>query len=332
MKGVLLPIVLVSSRSFGQVSQVGTAILEQAGFEILRIEAKDRPFDVAKLAQIVEQAKPYALLAGAEPIPREVLGASPHLKVVQKHGVGVDNIDLDAATDLGIAVANAPGTNTEAVADLAIGLMLSLLRSVVDAAISTREGGWDRFIGRELGKLTVGVVGTGRIGRSVIERLSGFGSRVLAYDVYEDAGIAAKMNVEYTSLERLLRESDIVTLHIPLMDETRKLIAAQQLAWMKPTALLINIARGELVDETALANHLAAGRIAAAGVDVFTTEPPQASPLIRLKNVLATPHIGAYTVEAMDCMAQRCAQTICDIYAGKQPDNVLNPQVLQKGA
>lgn len=323
---------LVSSRSFGQVSQVGTVILEEAGFEIHRVEAKDRPFDVAKLAEIVERVKPDALIAGAEPITRQVLSASPNLKVVQKHGVGVDNIDLDAATDLGIAVANAPGTNTEAVADLAIGLMLSLLRSVVDAAVSTRGGGWDRFIGHELGKLTVGVVGTGRIGRSVIERLSGFGTRVLAFDVYEDAAMAARMNVEYTSLEKLLRESDIVTLHIPLMDETRNLIAAEQLAWMKPSALLINIARGELVDEAALAKHLAAGKIAGAGVDVFTTEPPQSSPLLKLKNVIATPHIGAYTVEAMDCMAQRCAETICSIFAGQQPDNVLNPQVLQKGA
>jgi D-3-phosphoglycerate dehydrogenase len=311
---------------------VGTAILEQAGFEIHRIGAEHRPFDVAKLAGIVKRVSPDALIVGAEPIPREVLAASPNLKAVQKHGVGVDNIDLDAATELRIAVSNAPGTNTEAVADLAIGLMLSLLRSLVDAAVSTRGGGWDRFIGRELGKLTVGVVGTGRIGKGVIERLSGFGSRVLAYDVFEDAAMAARMKIEYTSLERLIRESDIVTLHIPLMDETRNLIGTKQLNWMKPTALLINIARGELVDEDALAEHLAEGRIAGAGVDVFTTEPPQSSPLLKLQNVLATPHIGAYTVEAMDCMARRCAETICSIFAGGRPDNVLNPDVLPRGS
>ena len=322
---------LVSSRSFGQVSKAGTAILEEAGFVIHRIGAEDRPFDVAKLAQIVERVQPDALIAGAEPVPYEVLAASPNLRMVQKHGVGVDNIDLDAATNLGIAVANAPGTNNEAVADLAIGFMLSLLRSLVDAAISTRGGGWDRFIGRELGELTVGVVGTGRIGRGVIQRLSGFGSRVLAYDVFEDAAMASRMKVEYTSLERLLRKSDIVTLHIPLMEETRDLISAEQLGWMKPTALLINIARGELVDEQALADHLAAGKIAGAGVDVFTTEPPQASPLLKLSNVMATPHIGAYTVEAMDCMARRCAENICGVFAGDVPDNVLNPSVLREG-
>ena len=326
-----MPIVLVSSRSFGQVSKVGTAILEEAGFEIHRIGPEDRPFDVAKLAGIVERVKPDALIAGAEPIPHEVLAASPNLRVVQKHGVGVDNIDLDAATKLGIAVSNAPGTNTEAVADLAIGFMLSLLRSLVNAAVSTRGGGWDRFIGRELGELTVGVVGTGRIGRGVIQRLSGFGSRVLAFDVFEDAAMASRMKIEYSSLERLLRESDIVTLHIPLMEETRNLISTEQLSWMKTSALLINIARGELVDEAALADHLAAGKIAGAGVDVFTTEPPQASPLLKLDNVVATPHIGAYTVEAMDCMARRCAENICSIFSGGKPDNVLNPDVLQKG-
>ena len=321
---------LVSSRSFGQVSQIGTAILEEAGFEIHRIGPEDRPFDVAKLAQIVGRVKPDALIAGAEPIPREVLVASPNLRVVQKHGVGVDNIDLDAATKLGIAVSNAPGTNTEAVADLAIGFMLSLLRSLVNAAVSTRGGGWDRFIGRELGQLTVGVVGTGRIGRGVIQRLSGFGTRVLAFDVFEDAEMASRMKIEYTSLERLLREADIVTLHIPLMEETRNLISTERLSWMKPSALLINIARGELVDEVALADCLAAGGIAGAGVDVFTTEPPQASPLLKLDNVVATPHIGAYTVEAMDCMARCCAENICSIFSGGQPDNVLNPNVLQK--
>jgi len=323
-----LPKVLVSSRSFGQVSQIGTAILQDAGFEIHRVGPEDRPLNAAKLAQVVERVKPDALIAGAEPIPREVLAASPNLRVVQKHGVGVDNIDLGAATELGIAVANAPGTNTEAVADLTLGFMLSLLRSIVRAAVSTRSGGWDRFIGHELGQLTVGVIGTGRIGRAVIRRLSGFGSKVLAFDVYEDVSLTSDFGIEYVSLERLLRESDIVTLHIPLMDETRNLISSEELGWMKPTAVLVNIDRGELVDETALADHLAAGKIAGAGIDVFATEPPQESPLLELENVIATPHIGAYTLEAMDRMARSCAETVVSVFSGGRPDNILNPEVL----
>ena len=324
-----MPLVLVSSRSFGQVSTIGTTILEGAGFEVHRVGPEDRPLNAAKLADIIQRTQPDALIAGAEPIPREVLNASEGLRVVQKHGVGVDNIDLDAATELGIAVANAPGTNTEAVADLAIGLMLALQRSIVDAAVSTRAGGWDRFIGHELGEVTVGVIGTGRIGKGVIRRLEGFGSRVLAYDVYQDEGLRADPRVTYVPLERLLRESDIVTLHIPLLDETRDMISRTQLGWMKPSALLINIARGELVDEAALADALASGDIAGAGIDVFATEPPQASPLLKLKNVIATPHIGAYTVEAMDCMAKRCAETVVEVFEGACPDNVLNPDALR---
>jgi len=326
-----MALVLVSSRSFGQVATIGTEILEEAGFVVQRVDPKDRPLNAANLARILASVQPDVLIAGAEPIPRDVLSASPNLKMVQKHGVGVDNIDLDAATELGIAVANAPGTNTAAVADLTIGLMLTILRSIVAAAATTRSGGWDRFIGHELGQATVGVVGTGRIGRDVIRRLSGFGSRVLAYDAYEDAELAARTGIEYSSLETLLRESDIVTLHVPLMEATRELISAERLSWMKSTAYLINIARGELVDEEALAAHLEAGKIAGAAIDAFATEPPTESPLLKLGNVVATPHIGAYTTEAMDCMARRCAETVLRVMDGERPENVLNRDAIPPG-
>jgi len=326
-----MPTALISSRSFGEISPIGRTILEQAGLEVRRVGAEHRPLDPVKLERIMADEQPDVLIAGAEPIPREVLAASPNLRVVQKHGVGVDNIDLDAATELGIAVGNAPGTNTDAVADLTVGFMLALLRSVVPAAVSTQSGGWERFIGHELGQLTVGVVGTGRIGRSVIQRLSGFGTRVIAFDVYKDVQAAKTLAFRYVEFEDLLRESDIVTLHIPLMPETENLISAQQLCWMKPTALLINIARGELVDEQALAECIRVGGIAGAGVDVFATEPPQSSPLLKLKHVIATPHIGAYTVEAMDAMARSCAETVVAVLNGQCPANVLNPSVLRTG-
>ena len=327
-----MALVLVSSRSFGVVATIGSELLEDAGFVVERIGPDERPLDAAKLARILASRQPDVLLSGAEPIPRSVLSASQSLSMVLKHGVGVDNIDLDAATELGIAVANAPGTNTEAVADLTVGFMLSLLRSVVPAAVSTRSGGWERFIGRELGRVTVGVIGTGRIGRDVISRLSGFGPRVLVCDVYEDSGFAERAGVEYVSLEKLLRESDLVTLHVPLMDETRELISAERISWMKPTAYLINIARGELVDEVALAAHLADGKIAGAAIDVFATEPPTESPLLKLDNVIATPHIGAYTVEAMENMARRCAETIIRVMRGERPENLLNRDALSRDA
>lgn len=319
---------LVSSRSFAQVVSIGETLLANGGFQVRRVDPKDRPLDGPKLARIVARERPDVLIAGAEPIPRDVLLASLTLRMVQKHGVGVDNIDLVAATEAGIVVANAPGTNTEAVADLAVALMLDLLRGIIPAVESTRAGRWDRYIGHEIGRLTIGVVGTGRIGRAVIRRLRGFGCTVLGYDVYQDSCLVNEYNVQYVSLSDLLKISDIVTLHIPLMKETRNLVGKAELALMKPTAFLINVARGELVDETALVQHLAEGRIAGAGIDVFATEPPEKSPLLKLTNVLGTPHIGAYTHEAMECMDRTCAQTVLDVFAARPSGNVLNPEVL----
>jgi len=323
-------VVLVSSRSFGQIVPDGEQLLARGGFDVRRVPDSERPLDAPKLARLVARECPTALIAGAEPIPREVLIASPMLKLVQKHGVGVDNIDVEAATAAGIVVTNAPGTNTEAVADLAVAFMLALLRQLVPAVESTRQGAWHRYMGRELGQLAVGVVGTGRIGRAVIRRLGGFGSRILAYDVIQDRSLAAAHNLRYVELDELIETSDIVTLHIPLMEGTRELLGRRELARMKKSAFLINIARGELVDETALAEHLAAGRIAGAGVDVFATEPPQDSPLLRLPNVLATPHIGAYTHEAMEAMDRVCAETVVALFSGGQSDHVVNPEVLSR--
>ena len=323
-------VVLVSSRSFGQIVPDGEQWLARGGFDVRRVPDSERPLDAPKLARLVARECPTALIAGAEPIPREVLIASPMLKLVQKHGVGVDNIDVEAATAAGIVVTNAPGTNTEAVADLAVAFMLALLRQLVPAVESTRQGAWHRYMGRELGQLAVGVVGTGRIGRAVIRRLGGFGSRILAYDVIQDRSLAAAHNLRYVELDELIETSDIVTLHIPLMEGTRELLGRRELARMKKSAFLINIARGELVDETALAEHLAAGRIAGAGVDVFATEPPQDSPLLRLPNVLATPHIGAYTHEAMEAMDRVCAETVVALFSGGQSDHVVNPEVLSR--
>jgi len=249
--------------------------------------------------------------------------------MVMKHGVGIDNIDLDAATSLGIVVANAPGTNTEAVADWVIATMLSLLRGVCAASNSTREGEWERFVGHELGAMTVGVIGTGRIGVEVIKRLRGFGAEVLSYDVVQHPELVSEYGVCYVSLEELLQQSDIVTLHVPLIEQTKGMIGARELSCMKDSAYLINAARGELVDEDALHKSLKARRIAGVALDVYATEPPQASPLIKLDKVLATPHIAAYTYEAMELMDRMCAKTIVDVFKGKQLQNILNPAVFE---
>ena len=247
--------------------------------------------------------------------------------MVMKHGVGVDNIDLGAATSRGIVVANAPGTNTDAVADLTLGLMLTLLRRICTANASTHSGAWERYMGYELGASVVGVVGTGRIGAAVARRVHAFGAKLLAHDVVPNESLTTSFALRYVSLEELLRRSDIVTLHAPLLPQTAGMIGLEELGLMKESSFLINCARGELVDEVALCESLRSGGIAGAAVDVFATEPPQDSPLLEFENVVAVPHIGAYTYEAMEAMDRLCAQTVIDVLVnGRIPPNVLNPE------
>jgi len=322
-------IVLVSSRSFGSVATVGSDLLQNAGYEVHIVRENDRPLDSAKLASIVANEQPEVLIPGAEPVPEAVLAVSKGLRMVMKHGVGVDNIDIDAATSMGIAVANAPGTNCEAVADLAVGLMLSVLRHICPANRSTRSGAWHRYMGHEVGALVVGIVGTGRIGAAVGRRLSGFGAKLLGYDVVQNSDLVATYGMQYVSLNELLKKADIVTLHAPLVPETVGLIGEDELDLMLSSALLVNCARGELVDEQALHAALASGSIAGAAVDVFATEPPQDSALLELENVLATPHIAAYTYEAMVAMDRMCAETIIEVMIERRTtQNLLNPVVL----
>ncbi|KPJ86310.1 MAG: hypothetical protein AMS17_13000 [Spirochaetes bacterium DG_61] len=312
----MMRLVLVSSRSFGSAVSIGEEILRREGFTIRRVKPEKRPLDAFKMQSIVSSEKPDVIVCGAEPINEAVLKASQKLRLVMKHGVGIDNIDLESAASLKIPVAIAPGTNTEAVADFTVAVMLVLLRSICQASNSTKRGEWKRYIGNELGKLTVGIVGTGRIGISVMERLHGFRTRILAYDIFHNEELESKYNLKYVDLDELLKRSDIVTLHVPLTDGTSRMIGHKQLEIMKKGAYLINLARGGLIDEKALYEHLKSKRIAGAAIDVFSTEPPQKSPLLKLDNVLATPHLAAYTYEAMERMDRLCGEIIVNFFKG----------------
>jgi D-3-phosphoglycerate dehydrogenase len=294
------------------------------------VEENERPLDEARVVSIVRRETPEVIISGAEPITARVLAASDRLRMVMKHGVGVDNIDLNAATSRGVVVANAPGTNTEAVADLTLGLILTSLRGICAANESTHSGGWERYVGHQLSGLTVGIIGTGRVGAAVARRVHAFGGSLLGYDVIENEELARNFGLHYVPLAELLESSDIVTLHAPLTPPTERMIGERELSKMKRSAILINTARGELVDEAALTRHLKAGRIAGAAVDVFSTEPPQDSPLLDVENVIATPHIGAYTYEAMETMDRLCAETIIGVLCeDKHPPNLLNPEVVR---
>ncbi len=253
------------------------------------------------------------LVRSATRITREALSRATRLKVIGRAGVGVDTIDVDAATEKGVAVMNAPAGNTVSAAELACALLLSLIRKVPAADRSMREGKWDRssFSGTELYRKTLGLIGAGRIGGEVARRARAFGMRVLAYDPYLSAEAARGMGVELTALDTVLRESDAISLHVPLTENTRGILGEAQLALLKPSCVIVNAARGGLVDETALIARLKDGRLAGAAFDVFDQEPlPADHPLRALPNVVLTPHLGASTEEAQLNVAIEIAEAV----------------------
>ncbi|HET7790936.1 MAG TPA: phosphoglycerate dehydrogenase [Gemmatimonadales bacterium] len=289
-----------------KVGEAGLALLREApGIEVVDVVGKPRE----ELERALATAD--ALLVRSETrVTAELLARAPGLKVIARAGIGVDTIDVPAATRRGIAVMNAPGANTVSAAEHAMGLLLSLVRRIPDAAAAMRRGEWDRkrFEGTELRGKTMGVVGLGRIGGHVAGLARAFGMTVVAHDPYLAPERAAEMQVKLLPLNDLLRVADVVTMHVALTEQTRHLINAERLGFMKPTAVLINTARGELVDEEALAAAVAAKRIAGAAVDVFSVEPlPAESPLRKLDRVILTPHLAASTAEAQT----RVAVEIC---------------------
>jgi D-3-phosphoglycerate dehydrogenase len=273
-----------------------------------------------------------ATLASIEPYTAAVLAEAPDLRVISRLGVGYDAIDVDAATSRGIVVCTTPGANHHSVADLAVGLMLTCLRQIVAAAESVRAGNWAvPRMGVEVRACTVGVIGTGLIGREVIKRLAGFEPRILAYDVVQTPEMAERYGVEYVSLDELLRQSDVITLHAPLLPETRGLIGADALGKMKETAYVVNTARGPLVDEAAMARALHAGHIAGAALDVFDREPlPSASPLRRAPNVILTPHMAGVTAQSRVAMAAMAVENVARVLRGERPVSCVNPEVLTR--
>jgi glyoxylate reductase len=266
-------------------------------------------------------------------VDAEVLKAGKKLRVVANVAVGFDNIDVAAATEGGIAVTNTPGVLDETTADFAWTLLLAVARRVVEADRFARRGewkGWDllMMLGSDVHGKTLGVIGFGRIGQRVAQRAQGFAMRVL----YHDAAQAPEdrereLKVEWAEKERLLRESDFVSLHVPLAAETRRLVSTQELGWMKPTAYLVNTSRGPVVDESALVQALQEKRIAGAALDVFEEEPEIHPGLVGLSNVVLAPHIASASVETRTRMAMMAAENVVAVLSGERPPNLVNPDV-----
>ena len=303
--------------------------LEQGGFEVVR-NPLGRHYTEAELIDALPGV--FGTLAGGEPYTERVFAAARDLRIVARFGVGYDMIDVPAATRHGVAIAMAFGANHEAVADFTLALMLGLSTNLVAHHQRAKSGGWGCGFHGAFWGATAGIVGLGRIGRAVARRCQGFGMRILAYDTQPDLAYARQHSIELVPLDTLLRESDFVTLHAPHMRETENLIGRAELARMKPAAYLVNTARGALVDEQALYEALAAGRIAGAGLDVFKREPPTGSPLLALDNVLLAPHAAGMNVTAEAAMANRCIDSILALARGEHPGElyVLNPDVLAR--
>lgn len=264
-------------------------------------------------------------------VTKDVLAQAPRLRVIGRAGVGVDNVDLDAATAAGVLVMNTPGGNAVSVAEHTLALMLALARMVPQATASTTAAKWEKkkFLGNELRGKMLGVVGLGSIGREVVKRARAFEMRVLAFDPYVSSQAAADMSVELASLDKLYAESDYITLHVALTPETRRMLGAQAFAKMKDGVRIINCARGELVDEAALVSAMNSGKVAGAGLDVFDPEPPSAdNPLLKASNLIATPHIGGSTEEAQEIVGIRIVEQVIEYLQSGVAINAVNMPAL----
>ena len=289
------------------VAETGLKSLVDAGIEVIDARSLD---DAAKDAELA-RADALVVRSGSV-VDAHLLSKAPNLKAVARAGVGLDNIDLDEATRRGIAVANTPGGNAVAAAELTFAHMLALCRHLSPAHASLLAGRWDRhnFVGSELARKQLGVIGLGRIGVLVATRAKAFDMEVSVSDPFLTEERAELLGVNKVELEELLPRADIFTLHVPLTESTRNMLGSEQLALMKPTAMLVNVARGGLIDEAALHEALAQGRLAGAAIDVFGQEPPDGNPLLELPNVLATPHLGASTVEAKENVSHSVAESL----------------------
>ncbi len=300
------PVVLIAE-------ELSPATIEALGpdFDVRNVDGTDRPALLAALADA-----DAVLIRSATKMDAEAIASSQKLRVIARAGVGLDNVDIKAATAAGVMVVNAPTSNVISAAELTVGHILSLARHIPAAHASLAQGQWKRssFTGAELFEKTVGILGLGRIGALVAERLRAFGVRLVGYDPYVTPARAQQLGVELLSFDEVVRESDFLTVHMPKTPETTGMISTEQLAAMKPTAYVVNVARGGLFDEEALLEALTTGQIAGAGLDVFTAEPPKpdsaAAKLVALPNVVATPHLGASTDEAQEKAGVSVAKSV----------------------
>lgn len=302
--------ILVTARSFAKTPGAHHDYLA-AHDCVVDLRAPDHPLDSAGLAALLPSYD--GVILGLDQCDAAAIAAAEGLRVISRYGVGMENVDLEAAAARGITVTNTPNTNNISVAELAIGLMFALARNIPQTAANARVGDFSRQTGWEITGKTLGVAGYGAIGREVGVRGAGLAMRVLAYDPYYNGDWGAALAVD---LPTLLRDADVISLHVPLTDGTRHMINAASIATMRDGVVILNTARGGLVDEDALYAALVSGKLAGAAMDAFAHEPPTGSPLLALPNFIATPHMGGATREAIARMALAAAENVVRVLAG----------------
>jgi len=316
--------ILITATHYETLCQEAKQMLEGKGHELI-INRTEKPFyTFEQLKEVMGEVD--GAIIGLDDWTEEVFRISPKLRVVAKFGVGTDNIDKAAAKKYGIKVINAPGQNSNAVAELAVGLMVGVLRGILVQNKKLESGVWTRYMGNELEGKTIGLVGFGEIARRVAGKLAAFDVKILAYDLYPNKKAAEELGVKLTGLDEVLFESDIVSLHIPATEESRHVINARSIAKMKKGVFLINTARGALVDTDSLVAALKSGQVAGAALDAFEQEPlPENAGILRAGNVICLPHTGAETYEAYRKVSLCTAQGVIDVLDGKDPVHWLNP-------
>ena len=313
--------ILVTATNYSQLCAEAKKLFEDNGCEVIE-NTLGRPMTFDELRMRVGDID--GVIAGVDTWNDDVFAIAPKLKVISRFGVGVDNIDIEAARKRGITVTNAAGGNANAVAELTIGLIVAAMRAIPQLHVTTRQGAWDRFVGTELVGRTVGLLGFGNIAQKVARKLSGFDVTIIAYDKYPNLEAAARLGVTMIEADEVIARADVLCMLLPNLPETRRFMNADVFAQMKDGAYFVNTARGALVDEAALADALTSGKLSGAAIDVYQHEPSSAdNPLFRLDRIVTTPHTAAETYETYTGIGAITATAVLDVLAGRVPKNLL---------
>ena len=320
--------VLVTARIFGQISDQAFDVFRKNGLQVVPNPYRGKKLSETELIELIEGVD--ALVSGLDQVTAKVIEASDQLKVISMFGTGVDHIDVKAATEKGIVVTHTPAVNSDAVADMTFALMLAIARRIPFAFDQVKEQRWPLIVGVEVCNKTLGLIGLGQIGKRVALRAAGFNMKILANKRFRDEPFINEKKIKLVPLNQLLRESDFVSIHVPLTPETKDLIGPDQFEIMQPTAFLINTARGGIVNENALYDALKSGKIAGAAFDVLKDEPLKERRLLELDNFIVTPHISAFTREAIEKTEKLSAQNVVDVLKGHHCPNIINPEAVNR--